>query len=124
VNDDTIITFKLDPDHVPATDWSAFDALTEEEWEAAARADPANPPLTEEHLARTRRVAPGTLGVKALRFKLGLTQEEFARRFHLPLGTVRDWERGARRPDAAATVLLRVIDRNPQAVLQALEDGA
>ena len=94
MNDDTIITFKLDPDHPPATDWSAFDALTEEEQEAAARSDPDSPPLTEEQLARTRRVAPGTLGVKALQSKLGLTQKEFATRFHLPLGTVRDWERG------------------------------
>ncbi|HYN86934.1 MAG TPA: helix-turn-helix domain-containing protein [Ardenticatenaceae bacterium] len=115
-----IITFKLDPDHPPATDWSGFDAMMEEEREAAARADPDSPPLTQEHLARARRVSP----IKALRFKLDLTQEEFAARFHLPLGTVRDWERGARRPDAAARVLLRVIDRNPQAVLQALEDGA
>ena len=120
MNDDTTITFRLDPDHLPATDWSAFDALTEEEQEAAARTDPDNPLLTEEQLARTQPVAP----IKALRFKLGLTQEEFAARFHLPLGTIRDWERGARRPDAAATVLLRVIERNPQAVLQALEDEA
>ena len=120
MNDDTTITFRLDPDHPPAMDWSAFDALTEEEQEAAARSDPDSPPLTEEQLARARRVSP----IKALRFKLGLTQEEFAARFHLPLGTVRDWERGARRPDAAATVLLRVIARNPEAVRQALEDGA
>lgn len=120
MNDEPIITFKLDPEHPPATDWSAFDAMTEEEQEAAAHADPDNPPLTDKQLARSRRVAP----IKALRFKLGLTQEEFAARFQLPLGTVRDWERGARRPDAAATVLLRVIARNPQAVLQALEDGS
>lgn len=118
MNDETMIAFKLDPDHQPATDWRDFDAMTEEEQEAAARADPDNPPLTGEQLARTRPVAP----IKALRFKLGLTQEQFAARFHLPLGTVRDWERGARRPDAAAKILLRVIARNPQAVLQALED--
>jgi putative transcriptional regulator len=93
--------------------------MTEAEQEAAALTDPDSPPLTEEQLARARRVP----AIKALRFKLGLTQEEFATRFHLPLGTVRDWERGARQPDAAATILLRVIARNPQAVLQALEEG-
>jgi transcriptional regulator with XRE-family HTH domain len=47
--------------------------------------------------------------VRALRQKLNLTQEEFAKRFHLPLGTVRDWEQGAHRPDKAAQVLLTVI---------------
>jgi putative transcriptional regulator len=119
VSDDTIITFKLDPDTPPATDWSKFDAMTEADQEAAALVDPDCPPLTEEQLARARPVPT----IKALRFKLGLTQEEFAARFHLPLGTVRDWERGARRPDAAATILLLVIARNPQAVLQALEEG-
>ena len=118
MNDDTIITFSLDPNDPPATDWSGFDALTDEELEAAALADPDCPPLMEEQLARARRVPP----LKVLRFKLGLTQEEFAARFQLPLGTVRDWERGARRPDAAATILLRVIARNPQAVLEALEE--
>ena len=119
MNDNTIITFSLDPDNPPVTDWSRFDALTDEELEAAALADPDSPPLTEGQLARARRVPP----LKALRFKLGLTQEEFAARFQLPLRTVRDWERGARRPDAAATILLRVIERNPQAVLDALENG-
>ena len=119
MNDDTIITYRLDPDAPPATDWSRFDAMTEEQRQTAALADPDCPPLTEEQLARARAVPP----LKVLRFKLGLTQEEFAARFHLPLGTVRDWERGARRPDAAAVVLLRVIDHNPQAVLQALEEA-
>jgi putative transcriptional regulator len=53
---------------------------------------------------------------------LNLTQEEFAARFHLPLGTVRDWEQGAHRPDKAAQVLLTVISRDSDAVVRALED--
>ena len=53
--------------------------------------------------------------------RLNLTQEEFAARFHLPLGTVRDWEQGAHRPDKAAQVLLTVIARDPEAVARALE---
>jgi putative transcriptional regulator len=52
---------------------------------------------------------------------MNLTQEEFAARFGLPLGTVRDWEQGAHRPDRAAQVLLTVIANNPDAVIQALE---
>jgi DNA-binding transcriptional regulator YiaG len=33
---------------------------------------------------------------------LGLSQEEFAARFHIPLGALRDWEQGRRDPDTAA----------------------
>jgi putative transcriptional regulator len=38
-----------------------------------------------------------------------------------PLGTVRDWQQGAHRPDKAAQVLLTVIARDPDAVARALE---
>jgi hypothetical protein len=53
--------------------------------------------------------------------KLKLTQAEFAARFHLPLGTVRDWEQGAHLPDKAAQVLLTVIAKDPHAVARALD---
>ncbi|MFL5086462.1 MAG: helix-turn-helix domain-containing protein [Xanthobacteraceae bacterium] len=56
-----------------------------------------------------------------MRKKLKLTQEQFAARFHLPLGTVRDWEQGAHHPDKAAQVLLTVIAKDPDAVARALE---
>ena len=59
--------------------------------------------------------------VRALRKKLKLTQQEFSARFHLPLGTVRDWEQGTHRPDKAAQVLLTVIAKDPDAVARALE---
>ena len=98
-------------------DWSRFDALTDEEVHTAALADPDAQPLTEERLARMERVPRA----RTLRRALGLTQEEFAARFHLPLGTVRDWEQGAHRPDRAAQVLLTVIARDPDAVARALE---
>jgi putative transcriptional regulator len=50
-----------------------------------------------------------------------MTQEEFAAKFHLPLGTIRDWEQGAHRPDKAAQVLLTVIEKDPDAVARALD---
>ena len=46
--------------------------------------------------------------------------EEFASRFHIPLGTLRDWEQGRKEPDAAARAYLVVIGRNPAAVSEAL----
>lgn len=99
------------------TDWARLAAMTEEEIEANARSDPDNPPLTEAELARMRRVPDA----KAIRQRLEMTQEQFAARFHIPLETVRDWETGGRSLVGSARTLLRVIERNPAAVLAALE---
>src|SRR5271157_275473 len=86
----SITRFGLDLKKPPKSDWRAFDAMTEEERHRAALSDLDAPPATEAQLARARRVPT----VRSLRKKLNLTQEEFAARFHLPLGTVRDWEQG------------------------------
>jgi putative transcriptional regulator len=112
-----ITRFKLDPKRPPKSDWRNFDAMSEEERHRAAISDPDCPPASKAQLARARRVPT----VRALREKMKLTQEEFAARFHLPLGTVRDWEQGAHRPDKAAQVLLTVIANDPDAVMRALE---
>jgi putative transcriptional regulator len=113
----SITSFRLDPKKPPKTDWRAFDAMSEEERHQAALSDPECPPATAAQLARARRVPT----VRALRKQLNMTQEEFAARFHLPLGTIRDWEQGAHRPDKAAQVLLTVIAKDPDAVARALE---
>jgi putative transcriptional regulator len=63
---------------------------------------------------------PAELNVRAIRDKLGLSQEAFAARFGFPVGTVRDWEQGRRGPETSARVLLTVIDREPEAVQRAL----
>lgn len=114
---ESITRFKLDPKGPPKTDWRDFDAISEPERHRAALSDPDATPATEPQLQRARR----TPTVRALRNKLNLTQEEFAVRFHLPLGTIRDWEQGAHRPDQAARVLLTVIENDPDGVARALE---
>ena len=99
------------------TDWAALPHLTEDEINAAALSDPDNPPRTperEKHLKRVPRV-------KVMRRALHLTQEEFAARFRIPLGTLRDWEQGKTEPDKCARAYLKVIARNPEAVAEALE---
>jgi putative transcriptional regulator len=53
--------------------------------------------------------------------RLSLTQEQFAARFGFSVATLRHWERGDRSPSGASLVFLNVIDRNPTAVLQALQ---
>jgi len=57
---------------------------------------------------------------RIIRRALGLSQEEFAARFHLPLGALRDWEQGRKDPDAGARAFLCVIGHNPAAVTEAL----
>ena len=98
------------------TDWARLEAMTEEEIEANALADPDNPPLTPEELARMRPVP----NPRRIRERLKLTQEQFAQTFEIPLGTLRDWEQGASYPDRSARTLLRVIDQDPDAVINAL----
>jgi putative transcriptional regulator len=98
-------------------DWSRFDALTDAEVHAAALADPDAQPLTEERLARMKRVPRA----RTLRRALGLTQEEFATRYHIPIGTLRDWEQGRSEPDQPARAYLKVIARDPEGVRRALE---
>src|SRR5262245_51911445 len=90
--------------------------MTEEEINAAALTDPDNPPLTPERAKHLKRVPQ----VKVMRRALKLTQEEFAARFRIPLGTLRDWEQGKTDPDQAARAYLRVIAHNPSAVIAAL----
>jgi len=61
-----------------------------------------------------------TVDVAAIRKKLDLSQAQFAITFGLEKTAVQEWEHGRRRPDRAARVLLRVIERNPEAVKEAL----
>jgi putative transcriptional regulator len=101
----------------PFPDPGPLPHLTEEEINAAALTDPDNPPRTPERQKRLKRVPQ----VKVMRRALHLTQEEFAARFRIPLGTLRDWEQGKTEPDQAARAYLTVIARNPKAVVEALD---
>ena len=59
--------------------------------------------------------------IKRIRRRLELSQSEFAELFGLSVRTVENWEQGRREPEGPALVLLRVIERNPDAVLDALK---
>jgi putative transcriptional regulator len=109
-------TTRLLPD---PTDWARVDAMTDEQAEAAALADSDARPMTPEQRAKTRRVPR----VRTLRRALGLTQEEFAARYLIPLGTLRDWEQGRTEPDQPARAYLKVIASNPEWVSRALAGG-
>jgi putative transcriptional regulator len=91
--------------------------MTEAEIEVAAAADPDARPMTPEELRTARRVPR----VKTLRRALGLTQQEFAARYHIPLGTLRDWEQGRTEPDQPARAYLTVIARDPEGARRACQ---
>lgn len=71
--------------------------------------------------AREHVVRVPLVDVKSLRTRLGLTQREFAERFSFSIRSVQNWEQGRRIPEGPARVLLTVIDREPKAVLRAIE---
>ena len=83
------------------TDWKRVDSMTEEEVYQNALNDPDAPPLSQ------RKDLQPTVNVKLIRAKLGMTQQEFAKTFHLSLAALRDWEQRRVRPDQAARTLLR-----------------
>lgn len=65
---------------------------------------------------------PEALNVRAIREKTGMSQERFCATFGISIGTLRHWEQGLRTPRGAARVLLKVVDRNPKAVIAAVKE--
>jgi putative transcriptional regulator len=82
----------------------------------AAHANPDAQPLTEADTARLPRIPRA----KTTRRALGLPQEEFATRYQIPLGTLRDWEQGRAEPDQPARAYLTAIAGDPASVARAL----
>src|ERR1022692_4343316 len=80
-----------------------------EDIDLAARADVDAKPLTEADFKRMKR----TPQAKTIRRALQLTQEEFSIRFHIPIGTLRDWEQGRSEPDQPTRAYLKLIARDP-----------
>src|SRR5882724_7809247 len=86
--------------------------MTDAQVKTAASADPDARPMTAEELRKVKRVPR----VKTLRRALGFTQEEFAVRYQIPIGTLRDWEQGRAEPDQPARAYLKVIAQDPERV--------
>ena len=58
--------------------------------------------------------------IRGLRLAAQLSQAEFAERFHIPVGTLRDWERHRTEPDQAAQAYLKVIEADADFVARAV----
>jgi putative transcriptional regulator len=120
LTDGTFVEVMPDGSTRPSTrksDWERVRAITDEEVEAAALSDPDAQPLTEEELSRMKLVPRAY----TLRRALGLTQEEFADRYRIAIGTLRDWEEGHTEPDQTARTYHYGIAADPDGVARSLE---
>ena len=64
---------------------------------------------------------PAQVDVKSIRRSMGMSQASFSARFGLSLHSLRNWEQGKRQPDPAARAYLRVIEKAPKVVMEALQ---
>jgi putative transcriptional regulator len=96
-----------------ATDWQAIDAQSDGDIANNVAHHPDAPPmLTGGETAAAI--------VRTVRKRVGLSQVDFAARFHVPVGTLRDWQQNRRQPDTSALAHLRVIAREPDMVARVL----
>lgn len=103
------------------TQWSKIKAMTESQVKKAAKSDPDAPLLSAAQLKKFKRVRPvRNVDVKAIRIRLHLSQDAFAHYFGVSLRTIQEWEQRRREPTATARNFLKVIEREPEAVLRAL----
>jgi putative transcriptional regulator len=63
---------------------------------------------------------PTRVNVKKIRARLGLSQESFAQTYGFALSAVRDWEQGRRQPERSARILLKIVEKEPEAITRAL----
>jgi putative transcriptional regulator len=104
-------------------DWSRIDATSDEDIARQVAEDRDTAPIfsADEILAAGRRVtADDVEDVRALRTRLGLSQEAFAARYGFSVDAIRQYESHRRTPRGPVRTLLRVIAREPDAVTRAL----
>ena len=69
---------------------------------------------------RVHQVEVPAVDVRAIRKRTGLTQQKFSSKYGFAVASLRNWEQGRRQPERSARLLLKVIDRHPAAVEEAL----
>jgi putative transcriptional regulator len=97
-------------------DKEKFDSFTDADIERMIDEDPDLAP-------RTETLQP-LLEARVIRRKLGLTQQQFAKKLGVPVATARAWERDETPADLVLQALLRILDRIPEPALRALEKPA
>ena len=109
----TTVTPEMHQDIIQSVDWDRVSRMTDKSIAEDIARDPDAMPFTD---------ADGVaLRIQMIRKGLSLSQAQFAAQFHIPLGTLKDWEQGRRQPEAAAWAYLQVIEGEPAAVRRALK---
>ncbi len=110
-----------DPPKLTPGEKARLVAMTDAQITTASLSDTDNPPLAD---AEIERFAAARLAKRARR-RLGLTQKQFAERFHINYGRLRDIEQVRYRgKDSVIVAYLRVIEMAPETVLKALNSAA
>jgi len=118
-----IKTVTLNPNNPPSLSREQrerMDEISDDAIEVDAANDRDNPAWTARDFQKARRPFTPAM-IIAIRKRHGLSQAAFAERFGLPHRQLQDWEQGRKAPSATVHTLLRVIDREPHAVIRALE---
>jgi putative transcriptional regulator len=97
-------------------DREKFESLTDADIERMITEDADLAPPTE--------ALPPLLDARDIRRKLGLTQQQFAKRLGIPIATIRRWERDETPADPVLQALLRILDQIPEPALRALDNPA
>jgi putative transcriptional regulator len=94
---------------------------------SGGRIDPARLEATTENDITQQMIKDETEAMldaakfaRRVRKRLGLSQAEFSQRIDVSLETIRNWEQGKRYPTGAAKALLKILDKAPEAALNAL----
>lgn len=104
-------------------DWNRLAALSDQEIDAQIGANPdAAPDVSLLPIEDAALMEP--VDVKAIRSKMGMSQQQFAETFGLSVSDLRSWEQQSRAPRGPAHTLLKIIDREPEAVRRALSAAA
>jgi putative transcriptional regulator len=74
----------------------------------------------EKVKVRVTKVDTPAIEIKRIRKKVGLTQDSFASALGVSVSGLRKWEQGQRQPRGAALTLLRVMDKEPEAVVRVI----
>ena len=77
-------------------------------------------PALNVHLSRPRQLSNPAAFIADVRARSGLSQRDFAAALGLDVRTLQNWEQGRNRPDAAVVTLVRLFDRHPELVREAV----
>ena len=101
---------------VDPMDKAASDAMTDEEIEAAALADPDAQPLPEGWIEKALQGPPPRI----VRHRLKLSREEFCARYQIPMEMLVAWETRKIQPDPVVRAYMKVIMANPEGVARTI----